>query len=47
MATKKTNMVVIIGPTAIGKSELAINISEQIAGRLSIPIGGKCTDIWI
>ena len=34
MATKKTNMIVIIGPTAIGKSELAINISEQFSGEI-------------
>ena len=34
MAAANANMVVIIGPTAIGKSKLAIKISEQFFGEI-------------
>ena len=34
MANSKSNMVVVIGPTAIGKTQLAIYIAEQFSGEI-------------
>ena len=34
MADSKSNMVVVIGPTAIGKTRLAIQIAEQFSGEI-------------
>ena len=34
MADSKSNMVVVIGPTAIGKTRLAIHIAEQFSGEI-------------
>ena len=34
MANSKPNMVVVIGPTAIGKTQLAIYIAEQFSGEI-------------
>jgi uridine kinase len=46
-ASKKPELLAIVGPTASGKSELALKIAKNLTARLLLLIHGQFIKAWI
>ena len=40
-------MITILGPTACGKTKLAVAIAHKLDGEIIVPIRGRYSGVWI
>ena len=41
----KTKIIVIVGPTAVGKTALAIEVAKRLVGKLLVAIVSRFTEV--